>query len=171
MARFFHWDNSRHRQIPSVWFLACFWLCGLLVGAALFRMAEIPDTDLLREAVTRPVSMTGSLVVSGFPFLLSAIAVSFSSPRLLFLVAFGKGICVCFVSLCVSSVFGAAGWLMRYLVMFSDFWILPWLVWFWIVSLQSGRNLRIRSFAVCCGAALVGALLDTRFISPLLGRL
>lgn len=75
-----------HRTPEMV--LAGIWLVGLLAGGVSFSKAGIHYFLLMRSAVFCPVSIVGSFACSFLPFLLSAFAVFFNKPRLLYWICF-----------------------------------------------------------------------------------
>ena len=171
MARFFH------QELPTWWrkgctaFLALSWLAGLLFGAAMFLSAGNHILPWMRGVPYGSVSISGLLCVTALPFLFSAFAVYISEPRLLLLVSFGKAFLFSYVSLGILSCFGSAGWLIRWLLMFSDLMFLPALYWFWQRHISgSFRFSGTESLLMLSFCMLVGSI-DYCCVSPLLAEL
>lgn len=171
MAQFFHRGFPTTQRRFTISLFCALWISGLLTGSLLFLNSQSLDFTLMRGALLRPVSIVSSMIVTVFPFLISAIAVSFSSPRLLCVFAFFKGLLVSFSALVVSAAFGTAGWLMRCMVMFSDFWSLIWLMAFWLRTVAGQGDTSMRGAARYLLPALAGTFAVVFWLSPFLSRL
>lgn len=166
-----------HRNKPVWWrkycflFLAFCWTAGLLSGASVYLAAGDSLNSLMRGAISRPVSIVSLLCVTMFPFLLSAFAVYISEPWLLLPVSFGDAFVLSFVSLGVTQCGGSAGWLVRWLLVFSASLasLLKYLYWLRHLSGQR-RFSSLEAAYVLCLCALIGSV-DFRLVSPLLARL
>lgn len=119
----------------------------------------------------RPVSIVSLLGVTMFPFLLSAFAVYISEPWLLLIVSFGDAFVLSFVSLGVMRCGGSAGWLVRWLLVFSASLASPLMYLYWLRHLTGRRRFDgLEAACVLCLCALIGSV-DFRLVSPLLARL
>ena len=124
--------------------------------------------SLMRACCDSRVSIVNLLIVPCFPFLISAIAVYFSSRPLLYLCAVVKMFCFGFCLCAVSRSFPGAGLLMCILLLFADILTLPVLCRFqWLGCLQGRKHLFRNAtmslcwfFAVCC--------VDYLWVMPLL---
>lgn len=152
----------------SPWLLAICWGSGVLGGLLMaFSMEEVLD-PLLRQGASMSPSASGLLAATVLPFLLSAFAVSLSEPWLLLIIstfkAFSFSYCACGISL----AFGQSSWLVRFLFLFSDLFLVP-LLYLFCVRHISGNQKRFRSEAVCCVLiACVLCAVDYCYISPFL---
>ncbi len=171
MARFFRYVLSLCQRKGCYFFLAFFYLSGLLLGITIAFTAGDVNLNLMRGIPHASVSIVGSLCITILPFLLSAIAVSISKPWLLLVISFAKGFLFSFIAFTAMQSFGNAGWLIRCLLCFSDGLFLPVLYFYWL------RRISGRSTASCCEtmlflplAVLIGSI-DFRIISPFLARL
>ena len=171
MAQFLHRDSLQILRKGSTFFLAFFWLSGLICGILVFLSAGNSLIPLMRSALSAPVSIVGLLCVSMLPFLLSVFAVFVSNPRLILLVSFGKAFFFSLVSLGVIQAFGSAGWFVRWLLLFSDSVSLPLLYWYWCRYISGSREF-------CgwetCGVLSLGLLIgsvDYCLVSPFLALL
>lgn len=171
MARFYHRDFPQYWRKGSTVFLAFFWCFGLVCGILTYFSADTVFSSLMRRTLTGSVSIVSLLGVPILPFLFSAFAVFISEPRLLVLVSFGKAFLFSFVSLGVIQAFGSAGWLIRWLLMFSNCMSVPVLYWFWQRHISAVRPVKIMDL-VCflCIGLLIGSI-DYCMISPFLARL
>ncbi len=156
----------RKETIP---FLASAWLLGLVSGSFFSVSAGNSFLLTMRAAASSHVSIFGLLASILLPLLFSAFAVYISQPWLLVPIAFGKAFFFSYLALAVLSAFGSAGWLIRWLLMFSDSLSLPVLWWYWLRAV-SGRR-KFADTAAAFLAALVIGSVDFYMISPVLANL
>lgn len=166
----FRMVSADGKQRLHMLLFAFLWFAGLLLG---LRAAHLPGsayTSLMLAAFESRVSIVGLAAVLLLPFLFSAFAVFISQPWLLLPIAFGKAVAFgCCVG-GISVAFGSAGWLARWLLMFSDCCMLPVLCWFWLRCLSGGK-MPAKDLAVCVTAAVVIGSLDYGIVSPFLAKL
>ena len=171
MARFLHSvDSFTFRKRPK-WHLAFSWLFGLGAGGLVFRCSGEHISSLMPLAAAGQLSIVSLLLSTSLPFLLSAFAVHISKPRLLLAVCFSKAFCYGYVVCGVFGFFGARGWLLRCLLLFTDTFACVLLYGFASRHISGLRHFRLRSLALC--EILLGFLvyLDYSHVSPLLRRL
>ncbi|MBE6976079.1 MAG: hypothetical protein E7439_02640 [Ruminococcaceae bacterium] len=122
----------------------------------------------MRGASDCSVTIAGLLATVVLPYLFAAFAVYISKPKLLYLICFVKAFCfaMCGYGICVA--YGSAGWLVRWLLQFSDICTVPVLCWFALRHLK-GKGRTFRTDAMFYGGIvmLVGYL-DFSLISPFL---
>lgn len=149
-------------------FLAYAWISGLLLGAVFSVSADDLLTSTMRAAVSGSMSISGLIAVILLPLLLSAYAVYYSQPILLVSVVFLKAFLFGYTGAGILFLYPASGWLIQWLLMFSDMMTLPilWLVWL-SGSLTSPPR-RIVGCTVC--AVLIGCV-DYIVIAPFLACL
>lgn len=146
--------------------LVVFWCVGLICG--IFTAAGAGNlSSLMRACCHSRVSIVGLMFVPTLPFLFSAVAVYFSFPRLLYPIGFLKAFSFGFCLQAVSSAFGSAGWLMRFLLLFTNCMTIPVLCWFWLRHVDGNTGNWIRDTLICCGLFLITAILDHSWITPL----
>lgn len=151
--------------------LAVFWIAGMLTGLHISNTVNAFDNSLMRAAVLSGVSMVGLLAVVLFPLILSAIAVYFSVPLFFFLLSFGKAFGFAFCSFRILTAFGSAGWLVRWLLLFSDTCMSVVLLWFWIRNINGIGASSKKDLAVCAAFALLIGCFDYFVVSPFLRML
>lgn len=161
--------HSRRIYRPLLAFLI---FLGLLCGVVLTVDPEPVSLTLMRTASFSRVSIVRLMTVLLVPFILSAFSVYTSSSFLLFPVcaikAFSFGCC----ARMVTSSFGNAGWLVRWLLLFSSGMSLPLLIWFCMRHLDGTRRKDLlRDFVVCVVLIFLIGSLDYRVISPFLVKL
>lgn len=171
MDRFLNLKLPNFGRKVSLTILAVVWLLGLLLGTVISICAGDSLVSLMRMAVSGRVSISGLLSAMVLPFLLSALAVYIQKPVLLVLIAFGKAFLVSYLGLGAMAAYGSAGWLVRWLLMFSDCCSLP-LLWLYWLRLLSGKRrfASIETAALMIAVVLIGSL-DYCVVSPFLAVL
>ena len=120
--------------------LAVFWVLGLAFGALISLLNEDHLYSLMRTAVNIRVSIVHLLLIQIFPVLLSAIAVYYSIPLYIFFICIFKSVCLGFILVSLGHVFGNAGWLIRFLFMFSDTLTIPSLLLYWFKHISGMKH-------------------------------
>ena len=138
--------GCRHRSCNFL--LAACWCAGFAGG--FFLAADAGSYySLMRACCNSRVSIVNLLIVPCFPFLISAIAVYFSSRLLLCLCAIFKMFCCGFCLSVVGQSFPGVGFLVCILLMFTDILTVPVLCRFqWLGNLR-GRKHLFRHAALC----------------------
>lgn len=162
--------TSLLRKKVVVWLIFC-WTIALFLGTSLAYYAVPPLLDSVYPGMFFRASTPGALAASFLPFLLSAFAVSLSRPCLLVAVCFCKGFAFSFVGQAMYLVFGTAGWLIRFLVLFCDIFTVPALILFSLRHVCRERS--IGKWELPCFLTYVGIIsgIDILFVSPLLEEL
>lgn len=164
-------NQSRFRPsrfMKSGFCLALFWCAGLVCGFVAFSGSSIITSDILRLAAAEKPAIWRFLSVLLLPFLFSALAVYLSKPQFLPMIAFFKAFLLMFVSIYVYSGFGTAGWLIRFLLMFSDLISVSLLYCYWSLYVSGKRLFATRHFVVCCLPVLLLGCFDYYSVMPLL---
>ncbi len=167
----FTYDSLHQRRKAIRRYLAFSFFLGLVCGSLAYLSAGESIIPLMRGVPYAPVSIVGALCVSVFPILFSAYAVFLSNYGLLLPLCFAKAFLFSFVSLGISQAFASAGWLMRILLLFSDWTSFPILYWYWLRNLSPDSRFNFWETVLVC--SLVGLLGSIHFgiISPFLVRL
>ena len=157
--------KSKHK------FFAFVWVSGLILGALTSVSADISLASTMRAALCGGMSIFGLLVVVLLTLFLSAYAVYFSQPVLLVSVVFLKAFLFAYTGAGLLTLYPSSGWLIRYLLMFSDTLMMPLLWWFWLCA-ESGERVALLhrtafSTLVACSIGCVYYAL----IAPFLARL
>ena len=123
---------------------------------------------MMRSAARTPASIVGLVVVGIVPFLICLLAVSRRKQSLIY------PVCFCRIFLYSAGVhaihlsFGSAGWLMGFLVHFSDCLLIPVLFWYALRAHFGGKK---RDIWICLGISALVILLDCCIISPFAAKL
>ena len=162
-------------QVPSLrlpkWRIcrpAIGWVTGLILGIVLSYRTDF-IASLMRGILSEPVSIVGLFAVSLLPYFLTALAVFVSKPGWVPIIAFCKAFCFGFCAAAMDRCFGSTSWLLRFLIMFSDIYTSPVLLWVWF---GCGKGEASKGRFLICGAALLLILaMDYWFISPILAMI
>ncbi len=161
LCRFFIWMWHKFRIVV----LTLFWVLGFLSGILSALAADDYLPLLMRSAIYSTVSISGLLISTVLPFLISVLAVLASEFWLLPLIGGAKAFCFAFSACGISLVFGSSSWLLRGLFLFCDFFTLPMLYFFTLRSL-SGENQRHLTLWLLLPSVI--ATLNYGFVSPFL---
>ncbi len=159
----------QNRKLSTI-ILAFCWFAGLLTGCFFADHAGNIHVSLMRRAVSSSVTIAG-LVVVLLPFLFSALAVCLSKTWLFLPICFLKSFQFAYLGGLVNISFGNAGWLIRLLLLFTDGWVIPVLLWIWFRWIGAGGRQAVRQIAVCAVFCAVVWSIDYFVVSPFLGML
>ena len=157
---------ARHSRSCKI-VLTVIWVLGFSCGISGAACADIP-VSLMRACCESGVSIVGLFLVPFFPFLISAVAVYCSAPLILYLTGFCKSFLLGFFSCAVCSAFSGGGWLICLLLMFTDLFTAPAVLWFQLRQMNFCGKPDFRSgvFALLWFAAV--SAVDYFCILPLL---
>ncbi len=142
------------------------WCLSIGLGALLSIIMRTVTVSLMYIAPMCRVSIVGLVMILLFPLLLSAAAVKFSIPSILYLIAFLNGMSLGYFMLGLIIAFHSAGWLMGVLLGFSQLLNTILRLWFFYKCLSG--TCEWTSWLICCCAAVVTGLLDYCVVSPYL---
>ena len=170
MARFLHTSQSVYLRKYVKMLLALLWALGLAAGAIAFACIDTDLVSLLTQAAEIQPSLGPLLVTATLPFLFSVVAVYLDSPRNLFWLCFLKAFCFAYVSCAVMTAFESAGWLIRWLLLFTDICSVAVLYCFWHRHITGVRSFSPGTAAIYQAVLCLIAGIDFSVISPLLRR-
>lgn len=159
-----------HRKV-NLKVLALTWICGLLLGAILSVSVDKLLLSTMRGAMISNMSITGPVTVVLLPLLLSAYAVYFSQPAMLVSVVFIKAFLFAYTGAGILMLYPVSGWLLRWLLMFSDMMTMPMLWLIWLSNSKGGFVSIFRRIAICVVFAMLIGCVDLFQIAPFLTRL
>ncbi len=147
-------------------------LCGasLIFGTLLAVRADSSVYPLMRRAASGSVSIVCHLATQLLPFLIAAYAAYISRRWLLHTVCAVRLFSFTYIGALIWISFGSAGWLIRFLILFSDIILVPFLCWYGFRR-AAGYDSDRRDFWICMGATVGTALINCLFISPLLVKI
>jgi hypothetical protein len=150
--------------------LAFCWCAGLLLGCFCAWQTGNVHSSLMRGAAERSVSIVGLAVVC-LPFLLTVFTVLFRTPWLIYPLCFGKGFGFAFVAALCAGGFGSGGWLLRVLLLFTDGFSAPLLLFLWLSILRRPNRFEAKGFVISAVGLLVAGSIDYWLVAPFLARL
>lgn len=151
--------------------MAVVWVLGLICGAGCGFHWDASLIPLMRGCLYDAVSIVCVFSLLCLPFMISLLASFWNARGLIYLTAFGKAFLYSFVSLGIFFSFGAAGWLVHLMLMFSEVCSLPVLYWFWTYCLehrQGPSSLEVFSFL---SLFFLIASLNSSYVMPFLASL
>lgn len=154
-----------------IWLLALSWFLGLVLGGSFAVKSSLSLISLMRTVTEHGVSIVGLLGVTALPFLFTAVAVYFDQPWLLPVIAFCKAFLWSYTGCLIVRSFDTAGWLVRFLVLFTDSASLPLLFYLWLTHLQRRMINYCFRFGVCLACIAAVAVVDYLMVSPFLALL
>lgn len=161
-------DLSAWWRRVGPWLLALSWFAGVAFGTAAGCSSTEFSVPLIRESVQCDMSISGMLSTTLLPFLLSALAVSFSEPWLLLVISTFKAFSFSFCAWGVCLAFGQSSWLVLFLFLFSDFCLIPLLYLYWLRHIKGLNRIRRWELAAFLTAAITVGCIDYLYIAPFL---
>lgn len=156
---------SRSRSCKKL--LVLLWTVGFFCGCSCAAGAD-NLASLMRACCHAGVSIVGLFFVPFLPFLISAVAVYCSAPLILLLTGLSKsfllGFCVCAVYV----AFSGGGWLISFLLLFTDIFTAPALFGYQIRCLRGGRKLICLDSLLTMLWFIAVSTVDRLWIVPLL---
>lgn len=147
-------------------FLCIAWLAGLFFGIILANGCSDTVILMIRSAGKSGTSMVNMFALLLFPLFVSAFFIWLSKPFLVILLVSVKAFLFGFSAMSVTFAFGDAGWLTRWLLLFSDSCSSVVLFWFWIRNVFGEKRIFKRDF-VCCVALIIAlGCFDYYIVSP-----
>ena len=166
MAKVFDRQFSRGSCRVSAWVLAFSFLFGLVSGVLACCGCGPEFASLMRGLPSDTVSIVGLILCLTFPFLLSFTSWVLN-PWLLFPVCFCRAFLFGLVHGGIVLFWDAGGWLLRWLIIFSDCLSLPLLYCFWLSCL--GNRVFFRRIFVSLTLIMIIGTVDFYLIWPKLG--
>lgn len=155
---------TKNRLIPALALCLFFAFSLAIILASMFEESFLL---LMRTVISCRVSIVGLFTVSYLPFLFSAFAVYIRKTMLLLHIIGIKSFIFVFCGLACYAAFPSCGWLVRTLLQFSDFLLLPVLCWFSVRHMSGHGNLK-RDFAFCTALFVIAGSVDYCVVSPFL---
>ena len=147
------------------------WSVGLVAGRYLSQKAFLVFPTVFRSACSESTSLIGLIAVVFIPLFTSLLVCRYISVMLIFPIVFLKAVGFGFCSYAICLSFGDAGWLVRYLLMFTDCVSIPLLLWFWVRRLLMRNNAIMQDFTLALFLLILTAYIDHLYVSPFLALL
>ncbi len=152
-------------------YLAISWCLGLIIGALFSYETQSISISLMRTAASTRVSIVWLLVLRTAPLVLSAIAIYLRLPYFTLIIVFFKAFIFGFAACGTVWTFFSSGWLITSLLMFSDFFMVIPLLYFWIRHISGTQSYLRRDFIVSLLLSAALCIADYLFVSPFLAVL
>ena len=163
-------DSFRFVRQYKRFILFCIaFMLGLLAGV-LF-ITQYPFYSLMRLLSYPQMSIVVGFFVSATPFLVFYIVVRCSVNFLIMPLAFLKALCFMYCFGGISFVYTDAGWLVRFLLLFTDCFSVPLLIWYVGRILRKNQKSLNRGTGFCLVVLLVIRWIDYSVISPFVSEL
>ena len=146
------------------------WLIALFLGTYCAAMSDPSVFSLVRRPTFGKVSTVCLMAAQLLPFLFAAYAAYISNSILLISVGSVKLFSFGFIGYLIWAAFGSAGWLIRFLMLFSDVTLVPILCLF-CLRIHAGRTKVMKELLICMGIVVMIVLLDGFFFSTLLEKM
>ena len=169
MHKFLHLQFANQLRKYAVFTLACSWIIGLFLGISVAKSVAIEHPPL--TAAFQNHSFISGLIVILFPYIVTISLMYIGLPQLIPAIALLKSFSFAYVSWILMKDFGSAGWLIQFLMMFSDCVSLPLLWWLWCRFLKSRQASPISLSAPIVIAVILVTIFDHRIISSILSSL
>ncbi len=146
--------------------LALIWILGIILGFYFAFQATVSVSHLMLSVIDSRLSIVGLLFVLIFPLLFVFVVLRLSRPLLVLPVIFTKAF---FFSCCVFSVAfasGDAGWLVRWLFIFSDSCSVIVLLWFSFRNMAENREGLRTDFLISLIISAAIGCIDYFLVSP-----
>lgn len=155
---------SKHGNVIFSITLAIFWTLGLVFG---YTVATKISISLLMRAFTlERVSIVGLILATILPLIISATAVRLSVPFLILPTAFIKASLFSFCACALTLVYNDAGWLARWLYIFTDSIMVIFLLRLWIRNALLSAKTFQKDLLICLIAASILICIDYFIVSP-----
>lgn len=141
------------------------WLLGILVGISIFRLQRTVFASMMLSASCATVSIVSLSSIVILPFSVTAIAVVFSKPYILFALCFMKSALYSLSVISIYSVYSSAGWLAQWVLLFLDNCSTVALWMLWINSFTTEKTRLMKALALCCSVCTIFWVLDCHIVS------
>ena len=147
------------------------WFLGVDLAYWVFQTSGSVFCTLMGRAFSGSVSIVGLLSILIFPFLITVLASVLRKSYPLYMMSFVNGFVYSICSLSVHSYFGSAGWLVHFLLMFSQTSNLVVLLSIWIRFVLNKRCVSLKTIIWGFVLCVVILVIDLQLISPFVALL
>lgn len=142
-------------------------MIGLSAGIYTASTLSLSTLSFIRLILYDRTSIAVLIVTRFLPFLAAFIVCLLSRPIFVIPITFIKAFSFAFSAFGIVLAFGNAGWMMRWLLMFSDSFSVLLLAWFSIRNLSDNQKSLIKDFAACFLATMFFCVFEYFAILPL----
>ena len=145
--------------------LLALWCLGLVFGCSIYEPSYL---SWMHGAAERPVSIIGVFVCVYLPLICTYFSFLTDKPHAIMVVCFVKAASFGFSGQLVLQYFTSSGWLVRFLFLFSDCFILLILQVLWIHCLDGNSKKWKRDFLIAAILCTVVTMIDLFAVIPFL---
>ena len=151
--------------------LAFIWFLGLMSGRHYSQQASNTYLLLMRASSEFRLSIIGLAVSVLLPFIISAVAVYFSKPAVIYVLTYLYALLFSYTGCCLRMLFSNAGWLIQFMLLFSHCITIPFYCWFSMRYINGRKPTFIRDLWIGIAVISVVGIIDILVISPFLAAL
>lgn len=144
------------------------WCLGLSCGFQLVSFSEPKLSSLMDVLIIRRGSIIGLMMINILPLVISAVIIRFRIPYLLVPIVFFKALLRGFSLSCFLHAYCNSGWLLAFLLMFSQSGSTVFLLWFWVKHIHYTGVWHGRGFLIAGFADFVFVIFEYLIIQPFL---
>lgn len=146
-------------------FICLAWILGLTYGMFISVNSSALVLSCIRCVPNERLTLCGMILTRISPVVISALLIRISY-SLLYLFAYFKAFCYGFCMFGLLIAFGTSGWLISIFLLFSEFFAISVLFWFWIAdSYETSDKFRKNLIISIIVITMVG-LIEYYFVSP-----
>lgn len=156
----FYRSERRSSELVGLLLLAFVWCSGLCIGYSLYLHTADLFYSLMCTAPLVRVSIVGLIFVVYLPFLASVLALCCYADPVIYIIAFLKSLIYAFCACHIVVTFSSAGWIVRFLLLFSDASLMIPLFWFWCRRICFKQRLLMQDSLFYLSISLVVTIVD-----------
>lgn len=150
---------------------AVLWCLGIFAGSYLVLHSDASFISLMRRPSIQSVSIVGRYFLLILPFIISVIAMHLHLRFVFFLMAFSKAFLFSYSCCFLIAIFGSAGWLFQFLILFFDLITIPFLILFWTRNVTTDAHRMHRDLTLYLIFLLIILCVDYFAILPFATKL
>ena len=151
--------------------LAFIWFLGLMSGVHYSQQASNTYLLLMRAASGFRLSIIGLAISVLLPLIISATAVYFSKPAVIYALTYLYALSFSYTGCCLRMLYASAGWLIQFMLLFSHCITIPFYCWFSMRYINGRKPTFIRDLWIGIAVTSVVGAIDILVISPFLTAL
>ena len=149
-------------------FLLLFWCCGIILGCCIYDPFA---NSMMHSIVTTPVSIDGIFISTLFPLMCTYFSIAANKQSIVLIVCFIKAVAYGFSCKLVYSCFLSAGWVVFFLLLSSDSFILFMLLSLWIKQGYATKQTCIRYICFAAFLSITSCFFNLFVVTPFLNSL
>ncbi len=162
-------SSGQLRLSPILFWIV--WTFGLLSG--LYVVSESNDSarSVFLLFLSSRSTLVGLILTQMFPLVFSCFIFWLSKPNLIHLVIFIKAFLFAYCAFGIVLAYGTAGWMIRWIILFSSSCSTLPLLWFWCRNFTKKGESYCQDLLVCAFSLILICVFDYLAVLPLAKRL